>query len=196
MGDANHSAPSRSGRHLYREEWRLQPRAAGVAIPRQGQGNHLQQQLPRWVCLLLPPLCCLSLANPALLQPFSLLESWLSHTSIQAGGKPKGGAYLPARQLPGAGMLSTSASHLLHLHPSLCLRISDSRGPGAPFHGLCRQWGTGEDLAGPYKLACAEQNSVYLCSSCLRFLPAGAAGFQTPGQAECPISRKRREGCA
>lgn len=196
MGDANHSAPSRSGRRLYREEWRLQPRAAGVAIPRQGQGNHLQQQLPRWVCLLLPPLCCLYLANPALLQPFSLLESRLSHTSIQAGGKAKGGAYLPARQLPGAGMLSTSASHLLHLHPSLCLCISDSRGPGAPFHGLYKQWGTGEDLVGPYKLACAEQNSVYLCSSCLRFLPAGAAGFQTPGQAECPISRKRREGCA
>lgn len=48
----------------------------------------------------------------------------------------------------------------------------------------------------PYKLACAEQNSVYLCSSCLCFLPAGAAAFQTPSQAECPVSRKRREGCA
>lgn len=199
MGDANHSAPSRSGRHLStgknggcsrgRLAWQYPGRGRT-----EGQGNHLQQQLPRWVCLLLPPLCCLYLANPALLQPFSLLESRLSHTSLQAGGKPKGGAYLPARQLAGAGMLSAPTSYLLHLHLSLC--ISDSRGPGAPFHGLCRRWGTGEDLLGPYKLACAEQNSVYLCSSCLRFLPAGAAGFQTPGQAECPVSRKRHEGCA
>lgn len=92
-----------------------------MAISRQGQkwggGNHLQQTMPR-VCLLLPPPCCLYLANPTLLQHFSLLKSWLSHTSIQAGGKTKGGAYLPARQLPGAGMLSTPASHLLHLHLS------------------------------------------------------------------------------
>lgn len=143
----------------------------------------------------LPCAACI-LANPTLLQPFSLLKSWLSQTGVQAGGKPKGGAYVPARQHPGARMLSAPTSHLLHIHPSLCLCISDSRGLGAHFHGLCRRWGTEEDLVGPYKLACAEQNCVYLCSSCLCFLPAGAAAFQTPGQAECPVSRKRCEGCA
>lgn len=133
MRDANHSAPSRSGRHLStgknggcsrgRLAWQYPGRGRT-----EGQGNHLQQQIPRWTCLLLPPLCCLYLANPALLQPFSLLKSQLSHAGVQTGGKPKGGAYLPARQLPGAGMLSTPTSHVLHLHPSLCLYISDTEG--------------------------------------------------------------------
>jgi len=166
-----------------RQGRRLQPRAAGVAIPGQGQKrwDRPQQQITE-KGLPPAPFPVLLNANPALLQHFSLLKSRLSHTRVQAGGKPKGGAYLPARQLPGAGMLSSSsspASHLLHLHPSLCLRSSGSRGPGAPFRRLCRQWGAGERLVGLYKPACTEQNSVYLCSSCLRFLPAPAAVLET-----------------
>lgn len=136
-------------------------------------GNHLQQQMPARVCLPLPPLCCLHLANPTLLHHFSLRKKLVVPHGVQAGGKPKGGAYLPARQLPGAGMLFAPASCLLYLH----LRNSDSREPGTPLHGLCRQWGAGERLVGQCKLACAEQNSVYLCSSCLHFLPASAAAF-------------------
>lgn len=179
------------------EGWRLQPRAAGVAIPRQGQKG-VGKPSTAADANMLPPPRCLYLANPTLLQHFSLLKSRLSHTGVQAGGKTKGGAYLPARHLPGAGMLSTHASRLLHLHPSLCLRSSGSRGPGAPFRGLRRRWGAGECLVGPYKPAFAEQNSVYLCSSCLRFLPAGAAAFwrHPAGQAERSVGRKRREGCA
>lgn len=125
--------PTRSGRHLStgknggcsrgRLAWQYPGRGRT-----EGQGNHLQQQIPRWTCFLLPPLCCLYLVNPALLQPFSLLKSSLSYTRVQAGGKPKGGVYLPARQLPGAGMLSAPTSYLLHLHPFLCLHISDSGG--------------------------------------------------------------------
>lgn len=113
-----------------------------MAIPRQGQKG-VGKPSTASDAKMLPPLCCLYLANPTLLQHFSLLKSRLSHTGVQAGGKTKGGAYLPARHLPGAGMLSTPASRLLHLHPSLCLCSSGSRGPGAPFCGLCRRWGAG-----------------------------------------------------
>lgn len=153
----------------------------------QEEGDHLRQQKPRRFCLLLPPPFCLYVANTALLQHFSLPKSRLSHTGVQAGRKPKGGAYLPARRLPGAGMLSALASYLLQLHLSLCLCSSGSWGPGAHFHGFCRRWDAGECLVGLYKLACAEQNSVYLCSSCLRFLPAGAAAFwRHPGGLSVP----------
>lgn len=171
-----------------------------MAIPRQGQkgGDHLQQQLPRRVCLPLPPTCCPDLANPTLLQHFSLLKSRLSHTGVQAGGKTKGGAYLPARRLPGTGMLSAPASHLLHLHPSLCLHSSGSWGPGAPFHGLRRQWGARECLVGPNKPACSEQKQ-YLSPLQLPPLPScQCCWFQrhSAGRPERPVGRKRREGCA
>lgn len=96
------------------------------------------------------------------------------------------GRCLPACQAaPG----SRDALHPRFLPPAppLCLCSSGSWGPGARFHGLCGRWGAGECLVGLYKLACAEQNSVYLCSSCLRFLPAGAAAFwRHPGGLSVP----------
>lgn len=154
-----------------------------------------RQQIPRWTCLLLPPLCCLHLENPALLQPFSLLKSRLSHTGVQAGGKPKGGAYLPARQLQGVGMLSAPTSHLLHLYPSLCLHISDSESQEHLSMGLV---GSGA----PGRVWWSHTSWPVLSKTVFISAPAASASFlpvllhfRHPARL-CPVSRKRREGCA
>lgn len=114
--------PTRSGRHLSSgKNGGLQPRAAGVAIPRQGQNRgagesstaaDLEMDLPPAPSPVLPVF-----NEPSSSPAFQPAQELVVYTRVQAGEKPKGGAYLHARQLPGAGMLFAPTSHLLHLHP-------------------------------------------------------------------------------
>lgn len=166
--------------------WRGNSQAG--AEPRAG-GIHLQQQqIPSWLCLLLPPLCCLYSANPALLQPFSLLKS--CPRPCPSWRKTKG------RSRPACQAAPRSSDALSPpLPPTSCTSAPLSASTSLTLRASSTfPWAL--EVVGPYELARAEQNRVYLCSSCLCFLPAAAAAFRTPGQAECPVSRKRCEGCA